>query len=62
MESFPLVATARGRPFVVVRVVVDTPDHPLVRPSTLRAGLTARKRLQAIGAVLRHWATALEPV
>ena len=62
MESFPLVATARGRPFTVVRVVVDTPDHPLVRPSTLRAGLTARKRLQAIGTVLRDWATALEHV
>jgi len=62
MESFPLVATARGRPFTVVRVVVDTPDHPLVRPSTLRAGLIARKRLQAIGAVLQHWATALEHV
>lgn len=62
MESFPLVATARGRPFTVVRVVVDTPDHPLVRPSTLRAGLTARKRLRAIGAVLRDWATALEHV
>jgi 4-hydroxy-3-methylbut-2-enyl diphosphate reductase len=62
MESFPLVATARGRPFTVVRVVVDTPDHPLVRPSTLRAGLTARKRLRAIGAVLGHWATALEHV
>ncbi|MEZ0109078.1 nucleoside phosphorylase [Catenulispora sp. EB89] len=62
MESFPLVATARGRPFAVIRVVVDTPDHPLVRPSTLRAGLIARKRLQAIGTVLRHWATALEHV
>lgn len=62
MESFPLVATARGRPFAVVRVVVDTPDHPLVRPSTLRAGLTARKRLRAVGAVLRHWASALEHV
>ena len=62
MESFPLVASARGRPFAVVRVVVDTPDHPLARPSTLRAGLTARKRLQAIGTVLRHWATALEHV
>ena len=62
MDSFPLVETARGRPFAVVRVVVDTPDHPLVRPSTLRAGLTARKRLRAIGAVLRDWATALEHV
>jgi 4-hydroxy-3-methylbut-2-enyl diphosphate reductase len=59
MESFPLVAAARGRPFTVVRVVVDTPDHPLIRPSTLRAGLTARKRLRAIGAVLRDWAAAL---
>ena len=62
MESFPLVATARGRPFAVVRVIVDTPDHPLIRPSTLRAGLTARKRLQGIGAVLRDWASALEHV
>jgi 4-hydroxy-3-methylbut-2-enyl diphosphate reductase len=62
MESFPLVATARGRPFAVVRVVVDTPEHPLLRPATLRAGLTARKRLRAIGAVLRDWAAALEHV
>ena len=62
MESFPLVATARGRPFTVVRVVVDTPGHPLVRPATLRAGLTARRRLQAIGAVLRDWAAAPEHV
>ena len=62
MESFPLVATARGRPFTVVRVIVDTPGHPLLRPATLRAGLTARKRLQAIGAVLRDWATAGEHV
>ncbi|MBW8805312.1 MAG: hypothetical protein JF587_15905 [Catenulisporales bacterium] len=62
MESFPLVASARGRPFTVVRVVVDTPDHPLLRPSTLRAGLRARKRLRSIGTVLRDWATALEHV
>ncbi|NUR59600.1 MAG: hypothetical protein HOV87_13175 [Catenulispora sp.] len=62
MESFPLVATADGRPFVVVRVIVDTPEHPLLRPATLRAGLTARKRLRAIGAVLRDWAAALEHV
>jgi 4-hydroxy-3-methylbut-2-enyl diphosphate reductase len=62
MESFPLVAAARDRPFAVVRVVVDTPDHPLLRPSTLRAGLVARKRLRAIGAILRDWASALEHV
>ncbi|MFL6117768.1 MAG: hypothetical protein ACJ786_41415 [Catenulispora sp.] len=62
LESFPLVGTARGRPFTVVRVVVDTPDRPLLRPSTLGAGLRARKRLQSIGAVLRDWATALEHV
>jgi nucleoside phosphorylase len=62
MESFPLVAAARGRPFAVVRVVVDTPDHPLLRLATLRAGLRARKRLRSIGTVLRDWATALEHV
>lgn len=62
MESFPLVATARGRPFTVVRVIVDTPEHPLMRPATLRAGLTARRRLRSIGAVLRDWAAALEHV
>lgn len=60
MESFPLAATARGRPFAVIRVVVDSPEHPLLRPATLRAGLTARKRLRAIGAVLHDWAAALE--
>jgi len=62
MESFPLVAAARGRPFAVVRVIVDTPDHPLFRLGTIRAGLTARGRLRAMGTVLRDWATALEHV
>jgi 4-hydroxy-3-methylbut-2-enyl diphosphate reductase len=62
MESFPLVAAARDRPFAVVRVVVDTPDHPLLRPSTVRAGLVARRRLRAIGAILQDWASALEHV
>jgi 4-hydroxy-3-methylbut-2-enyl diphosphate reductase len=60
MESFPLVAAARDRPFAVVRVVVDTPEHPLFRPSTLRAGIVARRRLRAIGAILRDWASALD--
>ena len=60
MESFPLVQATDGQPFAVVRVVVDTPDHPLLRPSTVRAGLKARRRLREIGPVLREWASTLE--
>ena len=60
MESFPLVEAAAGRPFAAVRVIVDTPDHPLLRPATARAGFRARRRLRVIGPALREWASALE--
>ncbi|MBX6769897.1 MAG: 4-hydroxy-3-methylbut-2-enyl diphosphate reductase, partial [Actinomadura rubrobrunea] len=38
MESAPLAAAAAGRPFAVVRAVVDTPEHPLFSPATLAGG------------------------
>ena len=60
MESFPLAEAAAGRPFAVVRVVVDNPDHPLLRPSTVRASFLARGRLRAIGPALRAWAADLD--
>jgi 4-hydroxy-3-methylbut-2-enyl diphosphate reductase len=60
MEAFPLVEAAAGRPFAVVRVVVDNPDHPLLRPSTVRASFLARNRLRALGPALRDWATDLD--
>jgi len=60
MESFPLAEAAAGRPFAVVRVVVDNPDHPLLRPGTVRAGFLARNRLRAIGPALRAWARDLD--
>jgi nucleoside phosphorylase len=60
MESFPLAEAAAGRPFAVVRVVVDNPDHPLLRPSTVRATFLARSRLRAIGPALRAWAADLD--
>jgi 4-hydroxy-3-methylbut-2-enyl diphosphate reductase len=39
----------------VVRVVVDTPAHPLLRPATVTAGLAALRRLRAITPVLEDW-------
>jgi 4-hydroxy-3-methylbut-2-en-1-yl diphosphate reductase len=62
MESFSLVEAAAGRPFAAVRVIVDTPDHPLLRPSTVRAGFAARRRLRQVGPALRDWAATLETV
>ena len=57
MESFPLVETTAGRPFAVLRVVVDTPGHPLVRAATVRSGIAARNRLRELGPLLRTWAS-----
>jgi len=58
MEAAPLVAEAarRGKPFAVVRVIVDTPDHPLLRPGTLRGGVAAYRRLRALRPALAEWA------
>lgn len=58
MEAGPLVAAAvaRGRPFAVVRAVVDTPERPLLRAATLRSGAAALRRLRALPPVLVQWA------
>ena len=56
MESARLLALAGDRPRAVVRAIVDTPSRPLPGPATLGGGITALRRLAAIGPVLRHWA------
>ena len=58
MESFPLVEAADGKPFAVVRVVVDTADHPLLRPATVRSGIRARARLREVGRALGEWVSS----
>nr|WP_245561604.1 4-hydroxy-3-methylbut-2-enyl diphosphate reductase [Actinomycetospora chiangmaiensis] len=45
-------------PSAVVRAIVDTPDHPLLRPGTVRRGLTALRSLRRAAPVLRAWCDA----
>ncbi len=53
MESVWLAAGARGRPFGVARVVLDSPSHELLRPQAvfgaLRAALALRSVARAVG-------------
>lgn len=64
-ESWWLAESAGGRPFGVVRVVVDTPDHELFRPGTTLRGLHALRVLSRIAPALAVWGgqipTSLEP-
>jgi len=58
MESALLAAAARGRPFAVVRVVVDTVRQPLLSFGTPLRALSALFRLGAVGARLPRWCGA----
>jgi 4-hydroxy-3-methylbut-2-enyl diphosphate reductase len=58
MESAWLAAGAAGRPFAVVRVVLDSPSHELFRPQALRGALRAARVLRQASAVtLQDWDT-----
>jgi 4-hydroxy-3-methylbut-2-enyl diphosphate reductase len=59
MESAVLAEAADGRPLAVVRVVVDTPSRPLLRPATVGAGYTASGVLAKVGPALAAWAAAV---
>lgn len=59
MESAVLAAAAGGRPFGVVRVVVDTARQPLLRPGTPNRALAALARLHAVGSCLPRWGRAV---
>ncbi|MFC4009056.1 4-hydroxy-3-methylbut-2-enyl diphosphate reductase [Nonomuraea purpurea] len=61
METGPLAHAAGGRPLAAVRVIVDTPEAPLLSPATLARGVAARRTLSVVGPVLVRWAAAAGP-
>jgi 4-hydroxy-3-methylbut-2-enyl diphosphate reductase len=60
METAPVAAAAAGRPLAAVRVIVDTPSSPLLRPGTVRHGFAARAVLRRLGPALTAWAASLD--
>lgn len=52
-------AAARRRPVAAVRVVVDAPGHELIRPGTLRGGISAFRVLRGIMPVFLEWHRSL---
>ncbi|QKW10242.1 1-hydroxy-2-methyl-2-butenyl 4-diphosphate reductase [Streptomyces sp. NA04227] len=48
-------ASTLGRPVAAVRVVVDAPEHELVRISTLRGGITAFRVLRSVLPAFFEW-------
>ncbi len=71
LETAPLLAIAdaaaallqgaEGAVAQAVRVVVDTPRRPLLRPATVSAGLRALRTLSAITPVLEDWLATIAP-
>jgi 4-hydroxy-3-methylbut-2-enyl diphosphate reductase len=61
MESAWLAPAAAGRPFAVVRVVVDEAGRRLVDPRLAIAGPRALRSLRRVGPALAEWAAAARP-
>lgn len=59
MESAYLSPGASGKPFAVVRVIVDTAEEPLGRLDLFRRGLTGLRTLRRLGEPLGAWAAAV---
>jgi 4-hydroxy-3-methylbut-2-enyl diphosphate reductase len=56
MESAWLARGAAGRPFAVVRVVLDSPSHELLRPGAVLGAVRASRALRrAAAAALPAW-------
>jgi 4-hydroxy-3-methylbut-2-en-1-yl diphosphate reductase len=55
MESVWLAAGARERPFAVVRVVLDSPSHELLRPQALVGAVRAARALRRVAGALHGW-------
>jgi len=55
MESVWLAAGARGRPFGVVRVVLDSPAHELLRPQAIGGALRAALALRRVAGALHDF-------
>jgi 4-hydroxy-3-methylbut-2-enyl diphosphate reductase len=56
MESVWLAAGAGGRPFAVVRVVLDSPTHELFRAQATVGVLRAARALRRVAGALHGWA------
>jgi 4-hydroxy-3-methylbut-2-enyl diphosphate reductase len=55
MESVWLAMGAGGRPFAVVRVVLDSPTHELMRPQAAAGAVRAALTLRRVAAALHGW-------
>jgi 4-hydroxy-3-methylbut-2-enyl diphosphate reductase len=56
MESVWLAAGAGERPFGVVRVVLDSPEHELLRPQAAFGAIRAARALRRVASALHDWA------
>ncbi len=56
MESVWLAAGAGGRPFGVVRIVLDSPAHELLRVRAAAGALRAALALRRVAGALHEWA------
>jgi 4-hydroxy-3-methylbut-2-enyl diphosphate reductase len=59
MESVWLAAGAAERPFGVVRVVLDSPEHELLRVRAAAGALRAALALRRVAGALHEWAPAV---
>ena len=55
MESVWLAAATGGRPFGVVRVVLDSPEHELMRPRAGFGAVRAALALRKVAGALHEW-------
>jgi 4-hydroxy-3-methylbut-2-enyl diphosphate reductase len=56
MESVWLAPGAGERPFGVVRVVLDSPSHELLRPQAAAGAIRAARALRSVAGALHDWA------
>jgi 4-hydroxy-3-methylbut-2-enyl diphosphate reductase len=56
MESVWLAPGAGERPFAVVRVVLDSPNHELLRPQAAVGAVRAARALRRVAGALHEWA------
>jgi 4-hydroxy-3-methylbut-2-enyl diphosphate reductase len=56
MESLWLAEGAGARPFGVVRIVLDSPSHELLRPGAAVGAVRAGRALHQVAGALRGWA------
>ena len=59
MESVWLGAAAQGRPFGVVRIVLDSPSHELFRLRAIPQAIGAARVLRRVAGALHGWSPAV---